>query len=198
MIESRARIVETADRARRQVERDLHDGAQQRLLALTYDLRIALTIAESSGNEQASASLGAALCRAIAAAQELRDIAHGIFPAELGASGLAAALESLADLRPLRLAIDLPRGRRFSADVETAAYAVVAEASEAGSPLDVVLREVDGALRVLIEGDFRWDERLVRLEDRVGAAGGSVHLAGRHLEVLFALPVPPPSRGAPT
>ena len=132
---SRARIVETADAARRRIERDLHDGAQQRLLALTYDLRVALTIAESSGHEPASTPLRAALDQAVSASQELRDIAHGIFPAELATSGLPAALESLADLRPLRLAIELPPGRRYRSDVETAAYAVVAEAAEEGGPL---------------------------------------------------------------
>ena len=123
------------------MERDLHDGAQQRLLALTYDLRVALTIAEIARDERAAASLRAALGRGASAAQELRDIAHGIFPAELAASGLEAALESLADLRPLRLEVELAPGRRFRPEVETAAYAVVAEAREDGRHgLDVAVR----------------------------------------------------------
>jgi len=188
---SRARIVETADTARRRMERDLHDGAQQRMLALTYDLRVALTLAESSGDERAAVSLREALDQAIAASQELRDIAHGIFPAELATSGLEAALESLADLRPLRLAVELRPGRRYRPDVETAAYAVVAEAAEDGNELDVTLAELDGALHVTVEADVQWGDRLVRLEDRVGAAGGSVRASGRRLEAI--LPVPPPA-----
>ena len=182
---SRARIVETADVARRRIERDLHDGAQQRLLALTYDLRVALTIAESSRHETASTPLRAALDQAVSASQELRDIAHGIFPAELATSGLPAALESLSDLRPLRLAIELSPGRRYRAEVETAAYAVVAETTEEGGPLDVALSEDRGTLHVTVEGDVNWDERLVRLEGRVGAAGGSVRASGRRLEALL-------------
>jgi signal transduction histidine kinase len=187
---SRARIVETADAARRRIERDLHDGAQQRMLALTYDLRVALTIAESSGDERASAPLRDALERAVSASQELRDVAHGIFPAELTASGLEAALESLADLRPLRLVVELSSGRRYGADVETAAYAVVAEAVEDGGELRVTLAERDGGLHVTVEGEVDWEKRLVRLEDRVGAAGGSVRASGRRLEAMVPAPTP--------
>ena len=131
MTRSRARIVETADAARRRMERDLHDGAQQRLLALTYDLRVALTVAEEAGDERVLVPLRAGLARVTAASEELREIAHGIFPAELASSGLEAALESLADVRPLRLAVDLPAGRRYRADVEMAAYAAVVDAVDA-------------------------------------------------------------------
>ena len=172
------------------MERDLHDGAQQRMLALGYDLRVALAVAESSGNERAAASLRLALDQAVEAAKELRDIAHGIFPAELTASGLEAALESLADVRPLRLAVELSPGRRYPAEIETAAYAVVAEAAEDGGVLDVGAVESDGALQVTVEGAADWSASAVALADRVGAAGGVVRIAGRRLEVL--LPVPPP------
>jgi signal transduction histidine kinase len=182
---SRARIVETADAARRRMERDLHDGAQQRLLALTYDLRVALTIAESSGDTSTAAPLRGALERAASAAQELRDIAHGIFPAELAASGVGAALAALADLRPLRLTVELPPGRRFRPDVEAAAYALVAEASEDDGALEIGLREVGRTLEVTVEGAVAWDERLVRLEDRVGAAGGRMTVSGRRLEATL-------------
>jgi signal transduction histidine kinase len=183
--ESRARIVETADAARRRMERDLHDGAQQRMLALTYDLRVALALAEASG-ERAAATLAAALERATAAAQELREIASGIFPAALAASGLEAAVESLADVRPLRLSVTLAPGRRYPPDVEAAAYALVSEASETGE-IGVDLVERDGELHVTVLGDADWSERLLRLEDRVGAAGGSVRAGERRLEA--SLPV---------
>ena len=204
---SRARIVETADRARRRMERDLHDGAQQRLLALTYDLRVALTIAESRGNESASASLRVALDQAIAAAEELRDVAHGIFPAELTTSGLEAALESLADVRPLRLAVELPAGRRYPPDVETAAYAVIAEAGEHGGLLDVSVDEEDGVLRVTVEGEVEWAgasrtaggprRRRGRLGSRVRAARGG-RTAGQRLTATCAKAVCPSTGRRPT
>ena len=184
---SRARIVETSDTARRRMERDLHDGAQQRMLGLGYDLRAALTIAEQDGNEAASTPIGAALDRAVAASAELRAIAHGIFPAELASAGLEQALGSLADVRPVHVVMELPPHRRYRPEVETAAYGVVAEAAESGVELDVEVAEREDALVVEVEGAVDWPERLVRLEDRVGAAGGEVHVSGHRLEATFTV-----------
>ncbi len=187
-IESRARIVDTADAARRRMERDLHDGAQQRLLALTYDLRIALTIAETAGNERAAEPLRAALERAMRASHELRDVAHGIFPAELATSGLASALESLADVRPLRLAVDVPAGRRYPPEAEAAAYAVVVEALEAsGGPVSVSCSEEDAGIRLVVDGVHDWGDRLVHVEDRILAAGGTLSAAGESVEATLPL-----------
>jgi len=184
---SRARIVETADAARRRMERDLHDGAQQRMLALGYDLRAALTIAEAEGNEAAATPLAVALDRAVAASVELRAIAHGIFPAELASAGLEPALDSLADVRPVHVAAELPERRRYPPEVETAAYVVVAEAAESGVELDVRVAEREASLVIEVEGAVDWPERLVRVEDRVGAAGGRVHLSGHRLEATFTV-----------
>jgi signal transduction histidine kinase len=184
---SRARIVETADAARRRMERDLHDGAQQRMLALGYDLRAALTIAETEGNEAAATPMAAALERAVAASVELRSIAHGIFPAELASAGLEPALDSLADIRPVHVVTELPHRRRYPPEVETAAYGVVAEAAESGVELDVRVAEREASLVIEVEGAVDWTERLVRVEDRVGAAGGEVHLFGRRLAATFTV-----------
>ncbi len=184
--ESRARIVETADNARRRMERDLHDGAQQRILALTYDLRVALDIAESGGHTAEATALREALEGTIVASEELRDLAHGIFPAELGASGLAAALESLADLRPLRLAVDLPPGRRYPEDIETAAYAAVAESLDAApAGVTATVREQDGSLCLAVDGVADWGSHLVRIEDRIGAVGGAVTVHRGRLELAL-------------
>jgi signal transduction histidine kinase len=189
-VQSRARIVDTADAARRRMERDLHDGAQQRLLALTYDLRVALTIAEAAGNEQAAEPLRSALARAVTASRELRDVAHGIFPAELATSGLEAALQSLADVRPLHLAPDLPSDRRYPPETEAAAYAVVVEALEANAgPVSVAWSEDDGMLLLVVDGVDDWGERLVHVEDRVLAAGGTLAVAGKTARA--ALPFSP-------
>jgi len=183
---SRRLTVETADATRRQMERDLHDGAQQRMLALTYDLRIAFEVAESASREGPTAALREALERATAASHALREVAHGIFPAELSSSGLEAALELLADVRPLALTVDLPSGGPASA-VAATAYAVVAEATENAGPVGVIVSESGGALRVAVEGDADWSDRLVRLEDRAAVVGGSVHVRGRRLEATLPL-----------
>jgi signal transduction histidine kinase len=186
LTESRARIVESADRARQRMERDLHDGAQQRMLALSFDLQVAATVAESSGAEPAVEPLRAALERVVDATQELRDVAHGIFPVELSVSGLGPALESLADVRPLALVVEVPDGRRYPPDVEIAAYAVAVEALDAGGgQVKVSVGEEGGRLSVAIEGVADWGERLVLVEDRVSAAGGEVALADGRLEVTL-------------
>jgi signal transduction histidine kinase len=186
LTESRARIVESADRARQRMERDLHDGAQQRMLALSFDLQVAATVAESSGSKRAAEPLRAALDRVVAATQELRDVAHGIFPAELSVSGLGPALESLADVQPLRLLVELPDGRRYPPDIENAVYAVVVEALDAGSgPVRVSVGEEGDLLRLAVEGIPDWGERLVLVEDRVSAVGGEVELADGRLDVTL-------------
>jgi signal transduction histidine kinase len=188
VVASRTRIAETADTARRRMERDLHDGAQQRMLALGYDLRVALELAESTGHGRAAGALRVALDQALAASQDLRDIAHGIFPVELTASGLEAALEGLADVRPLQLAVELPPRRRYRPDIEAAAYAVVAEAVEAADGVVTArVSERDGAIHVVVEGAEGWGGRLLHVEDRVQAAGG--HLATDELRVAVVLPL---------
>ncbi len=124
---SRARIVESADAARRKIERDLHDGAQQRLVALALSLRLAR--ARVDGDPAAAGELldGAAqnLEEAI---RELRELARGIHPAVLTDRGLGSALEALAQRMPLPIEIAAVPDERLPAPVEAAAYFVVAEA----------------------------------------------------------------------
>src|SRR5439155_3673120 len=85
---SRARIVETGDAERLRLERDLHDGAQQRLLALSYDLRLARAAAEADGDAELVTLLATAGDEAQTALGELRELAHGIYPAILAEAGL--------------------------------------------------------------------------------------------------------------
>ncbi len=124
---SRARIVEAGDAERRRLGRDLHDGAQQRLVALMLELQLAR---ESWEHDPAGARelVDLAFANAQAAVGELRDLAAGIHPAVLSQRGLHAALETLANRSavPLELAAELPE--RLPSAVETAAYFVVAEA----------------------------------------------------------------------
>jgi signal transduction histidine kinase len=189
LTELRRRIVATGDAARRRLERDLHDGAQQRLLALAIDLRIALKRAEAAGRAEAARLLREAAERVGEATVELRGVAHGIFPTTLANAGLAAALDTLADERRLVLSIELDAGRRFPPELETAAYAIVAEGtSSAPDTVRVRVEERRGALLLTLDG-AAWDG-VSSAEERVGAAGGTVQRTGRRLRAV--LPVPPP------
>jgi PAS domain S-box-containing protein len=122
---SRARIVEAADATRRRLERDLHDGAQQRLVALSVSLRLA-EAKLSSDPGAASPILAGAREELALALEELRELARGIHPAVLTDRGLAAAVEALVARTPLQVEVELPEERLPSA-VEAALYYVVAE-----------------------------------------------------------------------
>jgi signal transduction histidine kinase len=117
---SRSRIAEAADAERRRIERDLHDGAQQRLVALAMRLDQAR---EASG---ADALIDATTAELLAAIAEVRDLARGIHPTILSDAGLAAAVEALAERTPFPVALEVTEDR-FPREVEVAYY-VVAEA----------------------------------------------------------------------
>jgi signal transduction histidine kinase len=121
---SRLRIVEAADDARRRIERDLHDGAQQELLALALELRVLRSRVE----ETALPLVDGIAKRLDVALGELRELARGIHPAILTQSGLAAAVGALADRASLPVETDVAVERRLPAQVEAAAYFLVAEA----------------------------------------------------------------------
>jgi signal transduction histidine kinase len=123
---SRARLVQTADTERRRLERDLHDGAQQRLVALALSLRLARGRVRSDPG-QAEELLDEAMAELDQATAELRELARGIHPAILSDRGLRAALEALAGRSPVPVEIDGVPEERLSAEVEAAAYFVVAE-----------------------------------------------------------------------
>ena len=179
---SRTRIVETGDAERRRLERDLHDGAQQRLLALSYDLRVARASAEAEGDVERASVLANASADAHAALGELRELAHGIHPAILTEAGLASALATLAETAPLAVEIGETAAERYAAPVETTAYLVVAEAIDdavrRGASYAAVSALLDDeGLEVKVEDDgSERTSRMIHLVDRVGAVGG-------HLEV---------------
>jgi signal transduction histidine kinase len=177
---SRARIVETGDAARRRLERDLHDGAQQRLLALSYDLRVARTGAANDGDKDLVSLLDTAADETDAALEELRGLAHGIYPAILTEAGLGPALETLADEAPLPVELRELPAERAALAVERTAYVVVDEAigdaaGRGAEWLSVRVRREAGRLVVAVEDDGApRGERLVHMRDRVGALGGSL------------------------
>ncbi len=184
---SRARIVEAGYEERRRVERDLHDGAQQRLVALTMSLRLVRgKIAEEP--EAAAEMLDEAMVELSEATRELRELARGIHPAVLSDRGLDAALSGLADRAPLPVEIVETPQERLPTPVESATYFVIAEA------LTNVARYADAegaTVRVarsngVVEVEIRDDgvggadpaggTGLRGLEDRVAALDGELRL----------------------
>jgi len=178
---SRLRLVETGDAERRTLERDLHDGAQQRLVSLAIALRMAQSALDEQGAGAAGASLreaGEGLQRAIT---ELRELAHGLHPVELSDEGLAAAVEALADGAPILIGA-LP-SQRLAPSVEVAAYVLVEEAvrraatREHGQPPGVQAQVADGRLLVEVEDPGEVSPQraladLVSVADRVKALDG--------------------------
>src|SRR5262249_53086303 len=118
---SRARIVAAADEQRRRIERDLHDGAQQRLVALALDLRSGQRRLGADIDPEVERILAAAVDELQLAVAELRELARGIYPRILTEDGLAAALESLADRTPVPITITATE-ERLSPELEAAAY----------------------------------------------------------------------------
>ena len=168
---SRARIVDAGDAERKKLERDLHDGAQQRLVGLSLSLRLLRgRVTDEDGKlEEAENELRQA-------AVELRELAHGIFPAVLADEGLAAALEALAEEGRVPIRLNGVPETRFDASVETAAYTLVAEAARRSTkPLAVGASASESRLVVEVEtGEDGLD--LTALEDRVGALDGRLSL----------------------
>ena len=121
---SRARIVAAADEARKRLERNLHDGAQQRLVAVLLALRLTRSRVEQS--PEAARALEAAIAELSAAVDELRELARGIHPAALTERGLATAVAGVAHRSPVPVALDVTDAR-FPEPVEAAAYFVVSE-----------------------------------------------------------------------
>lgn len=125
---SRTRIVEAADAERRRVERDLHDGAQQRLVALAVSLRTIRSRLGADADTAVLAEIEAASGEVKAAIADVRELARGLDPAILREAGLAAALQSLADRSPVPVRMDVTIPDRLPARVETAAYFAASEA----------------------------------------------------------------------
>jgi signal transduction histidine kinase len=125
LVASRARLVEAADEQRRRIVRDLHDGAQQRLVHAVMTLQLAQSRGDAS--PELEQLLGEALEDSQAAIEDLRELAHGIHPALLTQRGLAAAVGALAERTPLPVDIDIPE-ERYELFAESAAYFVAAEA----------------------------------------------------------------------
>jgi signal transduction histidine kinase len=199
---SRARIVESADAARRRIERDLHDGAQQQLVTLALNLRLARARVERDPSGAAEV-LDAAWEELDAAIRSLRELARGIHPAVLSDRGLGPALEALANRMPLPVEIERAPHERLPEPVEAAAYFVVAEAltnvvryaHATQATVDVALEDERVVVRVTDDGvggaDPAAGSGLRGLRDRVAALGGRLEVrspTGEGTTVRAAIP----------
>jgi signal transduction histidine kinase len=184
---SRARIVTAGDVARRRLERNLHDGAQQRLVTLSLSLRVAQTKLESDP-AAARAALAEAGDELALALDELRELARGLHPAILSERGLRAAVETLAGRAPVPVEIaDIP-DERLPEQVEAAAYYLIAEAltnvTKYARASTVRVRVAASDSRVVVEveddgvggADAAAGTGLRGLADRVEALGGSLEV----------------------
>ena len=186
---SRSRIVAASDAARRKIERDLHDGAQQHLVALTVNLRLAQRLAASdpAAAGELLDELGKGLEEAV---RELRALAHGIYPPLLVDRGLEEALRSAAGRAALPTEVDAPGLGRYPAELEAAVYFCCLEAMQnagkhAGEGASATVRvfEDGGNLRFEVTDTGagfdlsrigRSGAGFVNMSDRVGAIGGSL------------------------
>jgi predicted ATPase/signal transduction histidine kinase len=201
---SRARVVAAADAARRRLERDLHDGAQQRLVSLALRLRAA----QAASPPELGAQLDRAVAEATAALDELRETARGIHPALLTERGLRPALKALARRAPIPATLETCPQERLPEPVEVGAYYLVAEAltnaaKHARATAATVAVEADAAvLRVAVRDDGvggadpARGTGLVGLKDRVEALGGRLTLdsppgAGTIVRAELPLPADP-------
>jgi signal transduction histidine kinase len=173
---SRTRTVAAGDAERRRLERDLHDGAQQRLVVLSFALQLLRAELAGRGSEQ----IDAAERELRAALGELRDLARGIYPAVLFDEGLASALEALVETGTVSLALAAVPDERVDPAVEAAAYFLVAAVARRTSATPVTVRatRTDGRLLIDLEGGRTSAGELVELEDRIGALDGE--LSVRH------------------
>jgi signal transduction histidine kinase len=199
---SRARVVEAADEARRRLERDLHDGTQQRLVSLSLELRTAESMVPPELVEL-KAQLSNTANGLAGAVEDLQEISRGIHPSVLSASGLRPALRALARRSAVPVKLDVDAGR-LPERVEVAAYYVVCEAltnaarHASASVVQVDVEPTDGFVRLSIRDDGiggadpRHGSGLIGLGDRVEALGGKFTITsqpGSGTSLLVTLPI---------
>ena len=184
---SRARIVAAADQTRRRIERDLHDGAQQRLVSLALQLREVHAALPGAG--ELAQRLDGAVAEVNGVLEELREIAHGIHPAVLTEGGLGRALRALARRSAVPVSLDVQVAGRLPEPVEIAAYYAVSEALTNvakyahATAAEVEVAVGDGVLRVCVRDDGQGGADIGRgsgllgLKDRVEALGGRIYAA---------------------
>jgi signal transduction histidine kinase len=203
---SRTRIVEAGDEARRRIERDLHDGAQQRFVLASMLLSSVIRDAGGGDRDQLTAKLIQVRAELDAGLTELRDLAHGIHPAVLSDLGLRPAIDALVSRSTVPVVVDVALEERPAPSVEATLYFTIAEAltnvakyAEATEAV-VTVAQVDGHAQVEIRDDGaggadpRNGSGLRGLVDRLGALGGHLHVDSRKGEgtrVYAVVPLDP-------
>jgi signal transduction histidine kinase len=200
---SRVRIVAAADQTRRRIERDLHDGTQQRLVSLGLELRLAQSMVPA-GLPELDTVIGRVAEELTGVVEDLREIARGIHPAILSEGGLGPALRTLARRAAIAIELDVAAIARLPEPIEVAAYYLVSEAltnatrHAHASVAEVAAQACGGTLRVCVRDDGAGGADPVRgsglagLKDRIEALGGTftVHSpAGGGTTVSCELPV---------
>jgi signal transduction histidine kinase len=202
---SRKRIVEAADNERRRLERNIHDGAQQQLVALSVMARLA-EITVDSDKDGARAMVAQAQADAVDALENLRDLARGIYPPLLADQGLAAALEAQARKSPVPVTMEADRLGRFPQEAEAAVYFCALEALQniakyaAASRATVHLASSAGALEFSVTddgtgfdpGSAGYGTGLLGMADRMASLGGDLQVRsqpGHGTTVTGRLPV---------
>jgi signal transduction histidine kinase len=185
---SRQRLVAAQDEERRKIERNIHDGAQQQLVALAVKLRLAETLATGEGAEKTAATLGQLQSDAGTALEDLRDLARGIFPPLLADKGLREAIASQARKSPVPVDIDADNVGRYPQEVEAAVYFCSLEALQNvakyahASRASIKLTQINGSLtfEVTDDGDgfdpttTGYGTGLQGMADRLDAIGGTL------------------------
>jgi signal transduction histidine kinase len=205
---SRRRLVAAQDEARRKLERDLHDGAQQQLVALKVKLGLARTIAvKEEAGEQVTELLEGLSAAADEAVDSLRTLARGIYPPLLEAEGLERALAAQVRRAPVPVSLQTGSVRRHSPQIEATVYFCVLEALRNAvthadaSEIDITVEEQDGRLTVRVADDgcgFDPATRepglgLTNMADRIDALGGSLTVESRvgdGTRITGSIPVP--------
>jgi signal transduction histidine kinase len=205
LTDSRARIVVAADAARRRIERDLHDGTQQRLVALGFELRMVHATVPAELPELQT-QISQITDELIATVDELREVSRGIHPSILSEGGLSPALRTLARRAAIPVEVDIRTETRPADRIEVAAYYVVSEAltntiKHAGaSSAHLMVEQRDTLLRLSIRDDGiggadpARGSGLIGLRDRVQALGGSIEISsprGTGTTILVVLPLQP-------
>ncbi len=181
---SRRRIVEAGDAERLRLERDLHDGAQQLLLALSFELRRAERAATTAWDSRSTALLRAARSAADTALQQLRTLAHGIHPAIVAGAGLQDGLISYAATADASLTMSFNLEGRLPPSTEVTLYGIITAmtgAAPRGSPVSVSIRCHGSSAVVTVDGVAGAPEHVL---DRIEAAGGTVTSMEQGLELV--------------
>lgn len=192
---SRLRLIEAHDSARHRLERDLHDGAQQQVVALKVKLGLAHAVAEQEGFPELADAIDSLADDTQRAVDEMRALAHGIYPPLLEAQGIRAAISASMRSIPIPVEMDVEDFERFPRPIEQTAYFIVTEllgeAVSAGASLARLEMRAGGGIEIALEFDAPAEGwRSTTLSDRIEAVGGEIETAIAQQETRVEVRLP--------